>query len=55
MAAEFNPDTARGDSDASRRNFPGSSGESSSKIHTKCLKRAEKSCRAGSPLFDATY
>ncbi|XP_065058754.1 mitochondrial inner membrane protease ATP23 homolog [Rhopilema esculentum] len=39
-------DTARGDSDASKSNFPGSSGNVSTKIHTKCMQRAEKSCRS---------
>ena len=48
MADDQHVSSPRGDSEASRKNFPGSSSaETSSRKHMKCLKRAEKSCSSG--------
>jgi len=46
MAANEHLSGARGDSEASRNSFPGTSGDVTSKKHTKCLKRVGKSCKS---------
>ena len=47
MAANEHLSGARGDSEASRNSFPGTSGDVTPKKHTKCLKRVGKSCKSG--------